>query len=148
MFNRCFYIDDGGTDLLPTGFKEHRCIEQNHVDRTVVTGCRDLVLQVPPDDRMDNLFQVVPGLLVFFVLTEDSVGQAVPADFVCCIENLTAEPASNEFLDVRTPQGLMTCHVTINNHGVQMLRDPAGECALPGTDTADQRNDRNGTGLV
>lgn len=80
LFNRCVYKNDGVTDAIPTGFQEHGRVQQHDVNGGIAPGRRDLLLQVPPDDRMNDLFEVVPGLAMLFILTKHHFGQSVPAN--------------------------------------------------------------------
>lgn len=77
LFDRCVYKNDGVAEVVPAGFEEHCRVQQ---DQIAVVRRLNLLPQVPPDDWMDDLFQVVTGLAVFVVLTKHQFGQSVPAN--------------------------------------------------------------------
>lgn len=135
---------------MPTGFQKHGRVQQNRVRLSGRPRGLNLLRQNLTNLRMNNPFQIGPGLLRVAAAAEDASGQFRSNHISLLVENGITETLMQTVLDGGIQQCIVPRPVSID-HGNRFpsitapRRQFPSDGALSRTDPSDDANDRNVT---
>ena len=129
---------------LPTGFEQHRRIEQDGF-AVRIGRASDLIDNAPLDLRMDDLFQRVPRGAMGLSLTEDSSGECPTLHFPLRVEDVFTKRLSQQSFHFARPQSFVPESIGIDDMDVGVSLHPPRDVTLSRADPADNPHDRNAT---
>ena len=144
LFERCIDERHRVTDLVPAALQKDRRVEEDHVDLPGGAGLAKLGLQIGPDPRMDDPFEVAAIPLMFRRWPEDLPRKCLSMHLSIGPEDPLSEPLDEPPADFCVHKSPMTGLIGVQRQDPPMPGQGPRYGALPRGDPADKADHGNG----